>query len=126
MILGIGTDIIEIDRIRKTFQRYGDRFLARIFTRSESDYCLTKADPAPNLAARFAAKEAVYKAVNGVIGLRGIPWRDIEVVRAPSGAPSVRLYGMDTNGLKIHLSMSHSRDYVSVVAILEQDMGAPG
>jgi len=122
MILGIGTDIIEIDRIRKAYERYGERFLKRVFTQSEVDYCLTKSDPAPNLAARFAAKEAVFKAVNGIVGLKNIPWRGIEVVRAPSGAPSARVTAANTDGLRLHLSMSHSRYYVSVVALVEKDM----
>ena len=90
-MLTTGVDFVEIDRIAAVLQRYGDRFLQRVFTPGEIAYCRGRA---PNLAARFAAKEAVMKSLG--TGFRGVGWRDVEVVRAPSGAPSPRLHGRAT------------------------------
>ncbi len=87
-MLTTGVDIIEIPRIKQTLDRYGQRFLDRIFTPDEIAYCRGRA---ANLAGRFAAKEATMKALG--TGVRGVSWKDIEVVRAESGAPSVKLHG---------------------------------
>ena len=81
-MLTTGVDIIEIDRVRRVLEQYGQRFLSRVFTPGEIAYCRGRA---PNLAARFAAKEATMKALG--TGVRGVDWKDIEVVRAESGAP---------------------------------------
>ena len=110
--LTTGVDIIEIERIRQAFERWGDRFLRRIYTEGEASYCRGRA---PNLAGRFAAKEAAMKALG--TGLRGVGWKDIEVVRNQAGAPSVRLHGRakaraETLGVReLSLSLSHSRNY---------------
>jgi holo-[acyl-carrier protein] synthase len=90
-ILGLGFDATDIPRIRATFERYGDRFLRRIFTDGEVAYCTRRRDPVPHLAGRFAAKEATMKAL-GTGHSRGVLWRDIEVVRA-GGPPQLRLHG---------------------------------
>ena len=117
-MLTTGVDFIEIDRIAGALQRYGDRFLRRIFTPGEIAYCRGRA---PNLAARFAAKEAVMKSLG--TGFRGVGWRDVEVVRAPSGAPSPRLHGRARRRAErlgvteIAISLSHSRGYAIVVAV---------
>ena len=87
-MLTTGVDIIEIPRIKQVLDRYGQRFLKRVFTSDEITYCRGRA---PNLAGRFAAKEAAMKALG--TGVRGVSWKDIEVVRAESGAPSVTLHG---------------------------------
>ena len=87
-MLTTGIDIIEISRVRGVLERYGQRFLNRIFTPAEIAYCRERA---PNLAARFAAKEATMKALG--TGVRGVGWKDIEVVRHESGAPSIELHG---------------------------------
>ena len=111
-MLTTGVDIIEIDRIQKVLERWGQRFLQRIYTEEEISYCR---DRPPNLAARFAAKEATMKALG--TGLRGVGWKDIEVVRGPGGAPSIRLYGralLRAEKLEVAemaLSLSHSRNY---------------
>ena len=111
-MLTTGVDLIEIDRIRKAFDRWGQRFLNRIYTEGEIAYCRGRA---PNLAARFAAKEATMKALG--TGLRGVGWRDVEVVRARSGAPSIVLHGRallraEKLGVtELALSITHSRDY---------------
>jgi len=120
MILGVGTDILEIDRVREVYRKFGGRFLSRIFTPGEVDYCLGKSDPVPSLAARFAAKEAVFKAVNKFLGFKRIPWREIEITRAESGAPHVKLHNVSGDGFSVHVSLSHSRTHVSAVAILEK------
>ena len=111
-MLTTGVDIIEIERIRQAFERWGDRFLRRIYTEDEASYCRGRP---PNLAGRFAAKEAAMKALG--TGLRGVGWKDIEVVRNQAGAPSVRLHGRakvraETLGVReLSLSLSHSRNY---------------
>ena len=110
-MLTTGVDIIEIGRVRQVLDRWGQRFLDRIFTEAEQAYC---AGRAPNLAARFAAKEATMKALG--TGVRGVSWKDIEVVRHKSGAPSLHLTGralarFEALGLShLSLSLSHSRD----------------
>ena len=117
-MLSTGVDFIEIDRVASVLDRYGDRFLRRIFTPGEIAYCRGRA---PNLAARFAAKEAVMKSLG--TGFRGVGWRDVEVVRAPSGAPSPRLHGRARRRAQrlgvteIAITLSHSRDYAMVVAV---------
>ena len=118
-MLSTGVDIIEISRVQQVLERYGQRFLDRVFTPAEIEYCRGRA---PNLAARFAAKEAAMKALG--TGYRGVSWRDIEVVRQQSGAPGIELHGRAEKraqrvGLQdMALSLSHSREYAvaSVVA----------
>jgi holo-[acyl-carrier protein] synthase len=111
-------DIIEIDRMRAVVERWGERFLARIYTSDERAYCRGRA---PQLAARFAAKEATMKALG--TGIRGVGWKEIEVVREPSGAPSLRLHGralQKAQSLRLThfaLSISHSRDYAVAFVI---------
>ena len=90
-ILGLGFDATDIPRIQKTFERYGDRFLRRIFTDGEIAYCTRRRNPVPHLAGRFAAKEAAMKAL-GTGHSRGVLWKDIEVVRV-GGPPQLRLHG---------------------------------
>jgi holo-[acyl-carrier protein] synthase len=90
-ILGLGFDATDIPRIGKTFERYGDRFLRRVFTDGEIAYCTLRRNPVPHLAGRFAAKEAAMKAL-GTGHSRGVLWKDIEVVRL-SGPPQLRLHG---------------------------------
>ena len=90
-ILGLGFDATDIPRIGTTFERYGDRFLRRVFTDGEIAYCTRRRNPVPHLAGRFAAKEAAMKAL-GTGHSRGVLWRDIEVVRL-SGPPQLRLHG---------------------------------
>jgi holo-[acyl-carrier protein] synthase len=90
-ILGLGFDATDIPRIATTFERYGDRFLRRVFTDGEIAYCTRRRNPVPHLAGRFAAKEAAMKAL-GTGHSRGVLWKDIEVVRF-SGPPQLRLHG---------------------------------
>jgi holo-[acyl-carrier protein] synthase len=90
-IIGLGFDATDIPRIRDTVARHGDRFLHRVFTDEEITYCMRHRDPAPSLAARFAAKEAAMKAI-GTGHSRGVLWKDIEVIRW-GGPPQLRLTG---------------------------------
>jgi holo-[acyl-carrier protein] synthase len=90
-IIGLGLDATEIDRVERTFRRFGDRFLNRIFTPGEIAYATRRRNPVPHLAGRFAAKEAAMKAL-GTGRSRGVLWRDIEVVRH-GGPPQLRFHG---------------------------------
>ena len=91
MITGIGIDVIQNDRLRDSVQRFGDRFLNRIYTEGEIAYCARRRVPAIHFAGRFAAKEAAMKAL-GTGRSRGVLWRDVEVVRV-SGPPQLQLHG---------------------------------
>ncbi len=121
-ILGTGIDIVETARIAASIERHGDRFLARIFTDGEREYCSAMKAPIPFYAARFAAKEAVAKAFGtGITGQLG--WRDIEVRRKASGEPFVVLHGEGAATAKrlgiaeIHLSISHADHYAVAHAL---------
>ncbi|MEG8947411.1 holo-ACP synthase [Rosettibacter firmus] len=120
MILGIGIDIIEIERIKKSVEQYGDNFLNRIFTKTELEYSLNKKNKFQHLAARFAAKEAITKAISS--HHKSFGWKDIEIVNLVNGMPTVNLLGKLKDFLGndkiIHISMSHSDHYVTCVAIL--------
>ena len=89
--IGIGMDATDLPRIARTLQRYGDRFLRRIFTDAEIAYCTRRRDPVPHLGGRFAVKEAAMKAL-GTGHSRGVLWKDVEVVRA-GGPPQLRFHG---------------------------------
>jgi holo-[acyl-carrier protein] synthase len=121
--LSVGVDIIEIERIKQIFQRHGERFLRRVYTEAEIAYCRGRV---PELAARFAAKEAVSKALGtGIVGQGGIFWREVEVLPDARGKPLVHLHGQAQDraaslGLKeFAISLSHSQEYAVafVVAI---------
>lgn len=122
MTLASGVDIIEISRVKRVLERYGQRFLDRVYTAREIAYCRGRA---PNLAARFAAKEATMKALG--TGVRGVSWKDIEVIRHESGAPSVMLHGRGKRraqrlGVRdISLSLSHSRDYAVAFVVVQRE-----
>jgi holo-[acyl-carrier protein] synthase len=123
MIIGIGTDLIEIARIEHSITRFGDRFLDRIFTPSEILYCKSKKNFAESFAARFAAKEAAAKALGTGIS-HGVTWLEIEVVREPSGRPSLAFSGRAGRRAEqlgvVHssLSLTHTREIAMAVAIL--------
>lgn len=122
MITGIGTDIVEIERIKKSHLEYGDKFLKRIFTQEEIDYCLSKENPYPSLAVRFASKEALVKAAR--VG-KNHPhtWTDVSVEVNPEGIPHVFLFNKLKQYLedtRIHLSVSHSHFYATAVVVIEK------
>lgn len=92
MIIGTGIDLTEIGRIQQSIDRYGNRFLDRIYTAAEQAYCMRKRNAAESFAARFAAKEAAAKALGTGIS-RGVGWLEIEVVRQPGGRPTIQFQG---------------------------------
>ncbi len=125
MVFGIGIDIIEIDRIKTSVEKYGNHFLNKIYTETELDYCLSKVNKHQHLAARFAAKEAVFKALTTGWN-KDVGWKDIEIYNEPNGMPLVKLRGdlesFLSNGMRLKISMSHSRDYVTCVAIIFKEL----
>ena len=124
MVLGVGTDLIEIARIQQSIARFGDRFLHRIFTPREIAYCQRKKNAAESLAARFAAKEAGAKALGTGIS-RGIGWLELEVVREPGSRPILQLTGRaaararSLGITRVSLSLTHSRDTALAVVVME-------
>jgi holo-[acyl-carrier protein] synthase len=124
MILGVGTDIIEVARIQASHEKFGERFLTRILLKNEIAYCLSHKSPAPFIAARFAAKEAISKAFGTGIGSK-LSWHDMEVCRRESGEPYVVLHGngkklLAERGARIVLiSLSHTLQHATAVAVLE-------
>lgn len=121
---GIGIDIVEVDRIGRAVDRHGMHFLNRIYTETELEYCLKCAKPQQHFAARFAAKEAVLKAL-GTGWQDGTRFTDIEVVKNEKGAPAARLHGKSLEISKkkgvtrIHLSLSHTARYAAAQVVME-------
>ena len=124
MILGAGIDLIEVARIASSFEKLGERFVNRILLPDEIAYCLSHRKPAPFLAARFAAKEAISKAFGTGIGAQ-LSWQDLEIRRKESGEPFVVLHGkgrdlFEARGAKsLHISLTHTENYAAATAILE-------
>jgi len=131
LILGTGIDLAEVDRIRHSIERYGERFVKRIYTPGEIAYVERKANKFERYAARFAAKEAGMKAI-GTGWRRGVTWQDFEVANLPSGRPTLRLHGVAAEvaarmGVKrIALSLTHTTQNGMAFVILEGDDGAAG
>jgi holo-[acyl-carrier protein] synthase len=118
-IIGLGNDIIEIERIRQSYERHGYRFLTKLFTEKEQDYCLKHKDPIPHMAGRFAAKEAVVKALGTGFGEHA-SWLDIEIVNNNLGKPEVQFSLFLQEKLKktkMLVSISHCVTHVTAVAI---------
>jgi holo-[acyl-carrier protein] synthase len=124
MIVGTGIDIAEVPRIRQSIERFGDRFLQRIFTAGEMRYCDSKANRVERYAARFAAKEAAMKAL-GTGWNHGVRWRDCEVTRKPGGRPTMSFHGKagefatKLGVTNIALSISHTAEQAIAQVILE-------
>jgi holo-[acyl-carrier protein] synthase len=124
MVLGLGTDLIETKRVQQSIDRFGERFLERIFTAGEIAYCIRKKNSAESFAARFAAKEAGAKALGTGIS-RGVTWKEFEVKREASGRPSLHLTGRAEElaramGVRrVQLSLTHSRELALAVVVAE-------
>jgi holo-[acyl-carrier protein] synthase len=124
MVLGLGTDLIETRRVQESIDRFGERFLERIFTAGEIAYCSRKKNSAESFAARFAAKEAGAKALGTGIS-RGVSWKEFEVKRQASGKPSLHLSGRAEElagamgAKRVQLSLTHSRELAMAVVVLE-------
>jgi len=123
MICGIGTDITEIQRMREAVDKWGMKFLKRIFSDREIAYCYARRDPFPHLSARFAAKEATVKALSCMVRDRHISVGDVEVLNETSGRPYIVL-GAEINNIVgdiiVRLSISHERNYALATVIAEQ------
>jgi holo-[acyl-carrier protein] synthase len=124
MVLGLGTDLIEIERIQVSMDRFGERFLERVFTAGEIAYCMRKRQSAESFAARFAAKEAGAKALGTGIS-RGVSWKEIEVRREMGQRPTLHFSGRAGELAKamgvrrVQLTLSHSRTVAIAVAVVE-------
>jgi holo-[acyl-carrier protein] synthase len=124
MIVGSGIDLAEIGRIRHSIDRYGDRFLSRIYTAPEQAYCLRKRNSAESFAARFAAKEAGAKALGTGIS-RGVSWLEIEVLRQPGGRPTLQFHGRAAQfaarlgAVHVALSLTHTAELAMASVVLE-------
>jgi len=124
MILGLGTDLIEIARVQASLERFGERFMARVFTVEEIGYCLRKRQSAESFAARFAAKEAGAKALGTGIS-RGVSWKEIEVRRLPGQRPTLHWSGraaelaLAMGVVRTSLSLTHGRDAAIAVVLVE-------
>ena len=125
-IAGIGIDLVSIPRMREMIDRWQDRFLRRVFTDGEIAYCRARSDPAPHFAARFAAPEAGLKALGTGLQL-GVRWRELEVRRERTQAPTLvlsgrsREIGLDKGGRRMLLSLTHEGDYALAQAMLVDD-----
>jgi holo-[acyl-carrier protein] synthase len=125
MVLGVGTDLVETKRVQDSIDRFGERFVERIFTAGEIAYCNRKRNSAESFAARFAAKEAAAKALGTGIS-RGVSWKEFEVRRETSGRPTLHLSGRaaelaEAMGVrKIQLSLTHSRELAMAVVVVEE------
>jgi len=122
MVKGIGVDIIEIGRIRKSIVESGDLFLEKVFTPREIAYCQARANIYQHYAARFAAKEAVSKALS--TGWAGeFRWKDVEVMNDPSGQPRIAFSGKlgeTLTGVSVFVSLSHSESHVVAMVVIEE------
>lgn len=124
MVLGVGTDMIEIERVQHSIDRYGDRFLKRVFTAGEIEYCLRKKNSAESFAARFAAKEAGAKALGTGIS-RGVSWQEIEVRREVGERPTLHWSGRAAEravvlgATRVELSLTHSRTVATAVVLVQ-------
>jgi holo-[acyl-carrier protein] synthase len=125
MIHGIGTDFVEVSRIDKILQKWGDRFIGKVYTNDEIDYCKNKAFPAMHYAARFAAKESFLKSLGIGLGM-GVRLKEIEVINNPQGSPILKIHerikeNLDKLGITVmHISMTHTREHAHAIVILEK------
>jgi holo-[acyl-carrier protein] synthase len=125
MIAGIGVDIVEISRLERAIEQYGDRFVNRVFTEQEIDYCERVARKAERYATRFAAKEAARKAIGAATPVVALAWRDVEIISSTEGAPQLQFHGRAAELVKelkitrAHISLSHERDQAIAFVVLE-------
>jgi len=130
-VIGVGIDLVDLARVARMLADKGDHAFARLFTDEERAYLATRPDPTGHAAARIAAKEAVYKAMQALPGARGVGWRDIEVTRDPEGRPAIRLHGLaerlarEAGGLAIQISLTHSTVEAGAVAVVISSVPPP-
>lgn len=127
MIVGIGIDLVEVERMRQLLDRKGERALQRLFTEGEREYARAHPEPARQLAARAAAKEAAFKALAGNDLARGIGWRELEVLSRIGRAPALLLHGRAAERASellvswVHLSLTHTETTAGAVVVAERD-----
>ncbi|MEP7348299.1 MAG: holo-ACP synthase [Gemmatimonadaceae bacterium] len=125
MIIGVGIDLVEVERVQRMLDAHGSRLLNRVFTDGEREYSMGMARPALHLAVRLAAKEAAFKALSGTEGARGIGWGEIEVTRDALGRPSVTFHGRaaeragELRVARCHCSLTHTDSSAAAVVVLE-------
>jgi holo-[acyl-carrier protein] synthase len=123
-VIGVGIDLVDLERVARLFASKGDYAMQRFFTDDERAYLATRPEPTGHAAARIAAKEAVYKALQSLAGARAIGWRDIEVLRDGDGRPAIRLHGLaeqlaaENGGLVVQVSLTHSATSAGAVAVV--------
>ena len=126
-VLGVGIDLMDIARVRAMLDRREEQALTKLLTEDERVFVMAQPDPARHLAARIAAKEAVYKALQALPGTRGVGWHDLEVLRSVDGRPSIRLLGAaaavdrEQGPLVVELSLSHSDVTAGAVAVVGRE-----
>jgi holo-[acyl-carrier protein] synthase len=124
MVSGIGFDLVDLADFGRTLKRSGERFVRRVYTDREIEYCRSQPHPPQSFAARFAAKEATMKAL-GTAGDEELSWRDFEIVMSPAGHPTIMLHGEAAKRTKalgirmLHISLSHSRSAAGAVTVVE-------
>ncbi|MEN8774145.1 MAG: holo-ACP synthase [Akkermansiaceae bacterium] len=122
-LIGIGIDVVEVSRIRSSIDEFGQKFLNRIFTDQEREYCQRQKRPELHFAARFAAKEAISKAFGTGIG-KDVGWLDMEIIRKASGEPEVSLTGAaaqcakDRGVAQVMVSLTHAKHYAAANAVV--------
>ncbi|MGJ8658132.1 MAG: holo-ACP synthase [Akkermansiaceae bacterium] len=122
-LLGIGIDVVEVDRIGSSMDEFGEKFVKRIFTQAEQGYCESQKRPSIHYAARFAAKEAIAKAFGTGIG-KEISWLDMEILRQSSGEPTVlmsgggKTYAEKLKVVDIKISLTHAEHYAAANAVV--------
>jgi holo-[acyl-carrier protein] synthase len=127
MIVGLGMDLVEIDRVDHMIESLGDRMYRRLFSEEEARYIRSKPLPGQHAAVRLAAKEAAFKALSGNELARQISWRDVEVVSDRNGIPSIKLHGIahrrarELGVTRILVSLTHTRDTAGAVVVLSSD-----
>jgi holo-[acyl-carrier protein] synthase len=124
-VIGVGIDLVDLERVRSLLASKGEQAMTRFFSQRERAYLATRPDPTGHAAARIAAKEAVYKAMQALPGARGVGWREIEVSRDSEGRPAIQLHGLaarvsdERGGLRIQISLTHSATSAGAIAIVE-------
>jgi holo-[acyl-carrier protein] synthase len=123
-VIGVGVDLVDLERIARLLANRGDQAMQRFFTDDERAYLATRPEATGHAAARIAAKEAVYKALQSLPGARGVGWREIEVTRNGDGRPAIRLHGLAAElaarngGLIVQISLTHSATAAGAVAVI--------
>ena len=124
-VIGVGIDLIDLERVRTLLANKGEQAMSRFFSDKEREYLASRVDATAHAAARIAAKEAVYKAMQTLEGARGVGWREIEVSRDQDGRPAIQLHGLaarlshERGGLKIQISLTHSTVSAGAIAVVE-------